>query len=77
MGNVIPLELLRTGEEARVVDIDGDPGLVTRLHEMGLHPDVMLRMVQPGQPCIIAVDHHRLSFRGEEAAVILVEPRTP
>jgi ferrous iron transport protein A len=70
---IVPLDLLNAGENARIVQIDGDPTLVTRLHEMGLHDGVGIRMVQPGQPCIIAVGHHRLSFRGDEAAVILVE----
>lgn len=70
---IVPLDLLTAGENARIVQIDGDQALVTRLHEMGLHEDVSIRMVQPGQPCIIAVGHHRLSFRGDEVAVILVE----
>lgn len=30
-------------------------------------------MVQPGHPCIVAIDHQRLSFRGDEDAVILVD----
>lgn len=70
---VIPLELLKSGERARVIDIDGDPALVTRLHEMGLQNDTQITMLQPGQPCLIAVGNHRLTFRGEEAAVVLVE----
>jgi Fe2+ transport system protein FeoA len=30
-------------------------------------------MVQPGEPCIVALDHQRLSLRGEEEAMVLVE----
>jgi hypothetical protein len=30
-------------------------------------------MIQPGHPCLIALDHQRLSFRGEEDAVVFVE----
>lgn len=70
---VIPLELLNAGEHARVVDIDGDATVVTRLHEMGLQNDAQITMVQPGQPCLIAVGNHRLTFRGEDAAVVLVD----
>lgn len=70
---LVPLDLLNAGEHARIALIDGDQTLVTRLHEMGLHDGVTIRMVQPGQPCIIAVGNHRLSFRGEDAAVIIVE----
>ena len=46
---------------------------VDRLAEMGLRAGVVLRMVKPGQPCILAIDNHRLSFRCDEAAAILVE----
>lgn len=70
---LVPLDLLNAGEHARIAQIDGDQTLVTRLHEMGLHDGVTIRMVQPGQPCIIAVGNNRLSFRGEDAAVIIVE----
>ena len=70
---LIPLELLTAGEHGRIVAIDGDGALVNRLHEMGLDEDVEVRMIQSGRPCIIAVSNHRLSFRGDEAAVILVE----
>ena len=70
---LIPLELLNAGEHARVVEVDGDPSLVTRLQEMGLGQNAQITMLQPGHPCLIAVGNHRLTFRGEEAAVILVE----
>lgn len=70
---MIPLELMNAGEHARVVEIDGDPALITRLEEMGLGSDAQITMLQPGRPCLIAVGNHRLSFRGEEAAMILVE----
>ncbi len=70
---LVPLDFLNAGEHARIAQIDGDQTLVTRLHEMGLYEDITICMIQPGQPCIIAVGNHRLSFRGDEAAVILVE----
>lgn len=70
---LLPLDMLNAGEHARVAQIDGEPTLVMRLHEMGLHENVEITLIQSGQPCIIAIGNHRLSFRGEEAAVILVE----
>ena len=73
MHQVVPLEMLVAGEEARVVEIDGQSAFVDRLAEMGLRAGVVLRMVKPGQPCILAIDNHRLSFRCDEAAAILVE----
>lgn len=71
--NVLPLELLKNGEEGRVFEIDGDRGLVSRLAEMGLREGVRIRMIRCGAPCIVAIDHQRLSFRAEDAAMILVE----
>lgn len=70
---IIPLELLAAGERARIAEIDGDNAFVNRLNEMGLDEDVEIKMVQPGSPCIIALDNHRLSFRGEEAGMIFVD----
>ena len=70
---IIPLELLRTGEEGRIFQIDGDLKLVVRLEEMGLRRGVDIRMVQHGRPCIIAFENHRLSFRSDETSVVLVE----
>lgn len=72
---VIPLHLLDPGETGCVLDVSGSDPLVLRLDEMGLRTGVNVRMVQPGQPCIVAFDNHRLSFRGESDATILVEVR--
>ena len=71
---MIPLDLLQSGEVGRVVAIEGEASLANRLEEMGLREGVLVRMVRPGSPCIVAVDDHRLSFRGENAAAVLVEP---
>lgn len=70
---VVPLQLLQTGETGRITEIDGDILFVRRLDEMGFRSGVDIRMVQPGEPCIVAFDHQRLSFRGEDDAVVLVE----
>ena len=70
---ILPLELLAAGELACICDVAGSQELVHRLAEMGLREGVQVRMIQPGRPCIIAVANHRLSFRGEESAFIMVE----
>ena len=70
---MLPLEMLNAGEHARVIQIEGDPALVTRLNEMGLREDTEITLIQSGQPCIIAIGNHRLSFRGEDAASVLVD----
>ena len=73
MQQVIPLELLNMGQMGRIHDLDGSVEMVTRLQEMGLRQGVAVKMLRPGRPCIVAVNSHRLSFRGEECASIFVE----
>ena len=73
MQNVVPLQFLRSGETGRVSDVEGEPGLVTRLNEMGVRAGAHVRMVCSGEPCIIALDNHRLTFRSGEAASVLVD----
>ena len=70
---IMPMELLNSGEMGCVTDVAGDTHLVRRLGEMGLRAGVEVRMVRPGRPCIVAFDHQRLTFRGEDEAVVLVE----
>ncbi|MBS0262343.1 MAG: FeoA domain-containing protein [Planctomycetes bacterium] len=67
------MQYLTPGETGCVLDVDGDQNLVRRLGEMGLRAGVAVRMVQPGRPCIVALDHQRFSFRGEDDAVVMVE----
>jgi Fe2+ transport system protein FeoA len=73
MRHVIPLGLLAVGSTAKIVEIDGKPDVVGRLHEMGVRPGCDVRMVRSGGACIVAIDNHRLGFRGGEAAHVLVE----
>ena len=67
------MELLSAGEEGQILEIDGDRDLINRLAEMGLREGVHIRMLRPGSPCIVALGNHRLSFRADESAVVLVE----
>ncbi|MGE5193790.1 MAG: FeoA family protein [Deltaproteobacteria bacterium] len=75
--HIVPMHLLHPGETGSILEIEGDTQLVRRLDEMGLRAGVQVRMVQPGHPCIVAFDHQRLSFRGEDDAVVLVEVARP
>lgn len=70
---VVPLEFLLAGERGRICDLEGDRELIDRLAEMGISKGVEIHMVRPGSPCIVAFDNHRISFRGDESAVVLVE----
>lgn len=67
------MQFLSPGEIGCVREVGGEKTLVRRLDEMGLRAGVEIRMVQPGTPCIVALDHQRLSFRGEDDAVVMVE----
>ncbi|HEY3968189.1 MAG TPA: FeoA family protein [Planctomycetaceae bacterium] len=73
MSQILPMQFLTPGETGCVREVEGEKHLIRRLDEMGLRAGVEVRMVQPGRPCIVALDHQRLSFRGEEEAVVLVE----
>jgi ferrous iron transport protein A len=70
---IVPLHLLLPGQSGRVCDVSGNSAMVVRLDEMGLREGVEIRMVQPGEPCIVAFQDHRLTFRGEEEIAVLVE----
>ena len=70
---LVPLELLRTGEQGRISTLEGSADFVHRLQEMGLREGAVVEMVRPGSPCILAIDHQRLSLRLDEAATVLVE----
>ena len=73
VSQTLPLEFLNTGESGVIVEIDGCPELVVRLEEMGLHPGVPIRMIRPGSPCIVEINHHKLSIRIDDSATVLVD----
>lgn len=70
---LIPLEMLRSGEQGYIADIDGQHAQVARLEELGLRQGARIRMIRPGSPCILDVENHRMTFRGEECAAILID----
>jgi ferrous iron transport protein A len=73
---VLPLDMLRPGEWGDVTEVHGDPGWVGRMAELGVRPGCRLRLLQPGQPCLLQVGGCRLCLRGHDAAAILVRPVT-
>ncbi|MFM8406024.1 MAG: ferrous iron transport protein A [Pirellulaceae bacterium] len=70
----IPINFLQAGEIATVVHLDGDDCCVQRLQEIGLLPGAKLKMLQPGSPCIIALEGRRLSLRIDCHTSILLLP---
>ena len=71
---LVPLELLNTGDWADIADVSGEPGWVTRLAEMGVRIGCRLLVLQAGSPCLLQVGESRLSLRGDWATQILVRP---
>ena len=71
---LLPLELLKSGDWADIADVTGEPGWVTRLAEMGVRIGSRLRVLQAGSPCLLQIGESRLSLRGEFALQILVRP---
>ena len=71
---LIPLQHLRRGQSAEVVQVLGRPEQVHRLQELGLRGGTHVQMVQPGSPCIIKLSGHSLCFRAAELLRVLVHP---
>lgn len=74
---MIPLELLKAGEEGAVHCVDGCESFTHRLAEMGLREGALVRMIRPGCPCLVAINDNRMSLRIEGSASILVEVVNP
>ena len=70
---IVPLDCLQAGETGRIADIEGCAEIVTLLAEIGLRNGASVLMVQPGRPCILALDNQRLSFRPEDCTHVFVE----
>ncbi len=71
---LIPLELLATGEWARVAELHGESGWHHRMAELGLQPGCRVQMIRSGSPCLLRVGESRLCLRADWAMHILVEP---
>ncbi len=74
LGTLLPLEFLRSGEWAEVVEVSGDLAWVGRMAELGVRVGSRVRMVRSGVPCLIQVGGSQLSLRGDRASQILVRP---
>lgn len=70
---LIPLEMMSTGEHGRINSLDGSPEFIVRLEEMGLREGASVQMVRPGSPCILAINDQRFSLRFDHKATVLVE----
>ena len=76
MHDLVPLNLLLTGQRAIVDQLMGAEGLVHRLQELGFCHGTEVEMVRAGSPCIVRLGGKKLCFRGAEMLNIMVRPGT-
>jgi Fe2+ transport system protein FeoA len=69
---MLPLELMRTGDVAEVVDVHGDQRLVARLAESGLRTGCRVETIVAGNPIVVRVDETKLTLRTDGQVQILV-----
>ena len=70
------LDTLRPGDEATILDLEGDPETVERLMEMGLVSGTPLRVLKfapLGDPVEIVVRGYHFTLRRHEALGVRVE----
>jgi Fe2+ transport system protein FeoA len=70
----IPVEFLPTDSEGVVVDVAGEMPNVLRLEEMGIRCGCRIRMLAPGEPCLLAIEGKKMCLRLGAVADILVCP---
>ncbi len=70
--SILPIDHLRSNEQASVIDVVGEDAEVHRLSEMGLRAGVQVRMIRPGSPCLLALEGKRLSLRVGPSVEVLV-----
>lgn len=71
---LLPLDMLRSGQWADVAEVCGEPAMIGRMAELGVRAGSRLRVLQPGVPCLLQVGEARLSLRGDWAFQVLVRP---
>ena len=71
---LLPVEYLASGEWADVAEVQGEPGWVGRLAELGIRSGCRLQVVRSGHPCLLQIGGSRLSLRGDGATTVLVRP---
>ncbi|MCG6154796.1 FeoA family protein [Rubinisphaera margarita] len=69
---VVPIEILQTGETGVIVDVSGDDKTVSRLAEMGIRCGCEFTIKRKDCPTLITVNGHDILLRCGQAAMILV-----
>ena len=74
MVTMLPLDCLRAGESADVVDICGEDTWVCRMAELGLRAGSRVQMLRAGSTCMLQVGGCKLCLRGDASSQIMVQP---
>ena len=78
MPDIIPLNRLRSGETASIVEVVECVRLGScRIKELGLHDGVEFTMICSGSPSIIRLAGQTLCIRANELLNVLVRPAVP
>ncbi len=70
---------LLPGEQAVIASLGGNPALRARLQALGVRPGLRIKVIRRapwGCPIEVEVRHVHLALRCEDAAAILIAPRT-
>jgi ferrous iron transport protein A len=71
---LLPLDCLHSGEWGEIAEVTGEPRLLGRLSELGVRAGCLLKVLQPGSPCLLELSGCRLSLRTDDAMHIYVRP---
>lgn len=74
MHDLIPLQLVRAGEHARIEQLVGSADHIHRLEEMGLRRGTSFKVMKSGSPCIVRLAGNKLAIRDSDLFGVLVRP---
>ena len=75
--DLCPLSRVQTGVAVRIRQLFANPEVQTRLRELGLREDQVIRLVANRTSFICQVCNARLALSEQLASLILVEPMRP
>jgi Fe2+ transport system protein FeoA len=64
--------MVSSGQAVEVVDLEGDPGWIGRVQELGIRIGASLRVLRPGSPCMLQVGDNRFCLRCSSGSCVLV-----
>lgn len=73
----VPVEYLAPQAEGVVVDLCGEEKNLHRLEELGIRCGCKIRMLSPGETCLLAIEGKKMCLRLGSTAEIFVQPLTP